>query len=420
MTLIINLFICGFIIFFSINRLKNDYKTFYIMFYLYYQAIITSASITYIEQGNYISEQGRYGYFVGANICFLFFFLISVYLIEYGLKILRRQTINLPKFKIGKIKLDYFLTVLVAISILFLLYINLFLSSSPLFDSSVTRFTYWENSKLNFLKSIIGNTSVFIPFIFGLIYCRKKTLGVLLLLLYILYIVLIGQKFSPLVRAIYAFFLPAVLNSNIKFNIRIFRFFKFKYAIIVLSLFGLVYIKYSHHNPFKNYGVDSPMGAIIYRVFGLQAHLFWGSVEQFVYLNKPSSWDITELYKGMHTLMRYFWYGDLEHIEGAMSRGFSFTNAYPAVLMKIFPLFFAYIFHAILIIFVYIPSAWLVERAIMCKNYFIAFISFQCFNWIGVAFIMGYFNKVIPGILILTLLIFFSFLILKIKKDVSK
>ncbi|WP_203256654.1 DUF6418 domain-containing protein [Hyunsoonleella ulvae] len=209
--------------------------------------------------------------------------------------------------------------------------------------------------------------------------------------------------------------MPVVLSSNFTGKIRILKYVNFKNFLLFLLMFSVVYFKYSEKNPFKNVGAETPMEAIIYRIFGLQAHLYWGSVEKFVYLGEPKSYDITELYKGMHTLMRYFWFGDLEHIEGAMKRGFSFTNAYPGILLKIYPLFYAYICHIVLIILFYIPSARLLKNAIEKKKYFMSFIFFQCFNWVGIAFIMAYFNKVIPFLILFFLMIFFSYAVIKSK-----
>jgi len=379
------------------------------MLYLYYQAIVTASSVAYIEECNYISEQGRSGYFVGANFYFFIFFVLSVKIIEFGLVRLEGYSIKIPKLKYNKGNYDYFLSISVGLLVFIILLINLFLSPSPILNPSiVTRFTYWENSTLSFLNSIVGNTSVFIPFIFGWIYTKHKKKGLILLLLYIVYLIFIGQKFSPIVRSLYSFFMPIVLISNFNGEIRVLKFITFRNLIIFILMFSVVYFKYDQHNPFTRYGAESPIDAIIYRVFGLQGHLYWGSVEKFIFMGEPKSWDLSELYKGMHTLMRYFWFGDLDHIEGAMQRGFSFTNAYPGILLRIFPLFFAYVAHSILLFLFYIPSAWLLKMAVEKRKYFMSFILFQCFNWISIAFIMAYFNKVIPFILVFIFLIVFS------------
>ena len=143
--------------------------------------------------------------------------------------------------------------------------------------------------------------------------------------------------------------------------------------------------------------------------------MFWGSAEQFVYLEKPLSYDLGELYKGMHTLMRYFWYGDQDHIQKSIENGFSFANAYPAILLKIFPLWIAYPTHILLLSLIYAPSCWILKQIIERRAWILSFFAFQFFNWTGIAFIMGYFNKVIPGIALSVLLMVYSYYVFKHK-----
>lgn len=418
MSFLLNISIVLFVIFFSIHRLNRNYKLFYLLLYVYYQGIITSASLTFIESGIYISEQGRDSYFVWANLCFLFFFLISIFSVEWVFKFLNRHVrFEVPSLYYQGTNIGYLAIFFLGLVILGLLILNLVMSPSPLFDNSVTRFTYWPNSKFPVLRGIFGNTAAFLPFIFGNVYLRKKRSGLILLLMYVVYLVLIGQKFSPIVRSLYAFFLPWVLSSNIEFKFNVMKFVKSYFSVIFLFIFGLVYLKYSIHNPFINAGAKTPLEAIFYRAFGLQAHLFWGSMEQFVFLGHQKSWDLQELYKGMHTLMRYFWYGDLDHIERSIQNGFSFTNAYPAILLKIFPLGLAYVFHAFLISSVLAPITWLLNALMRKNKQILSLLTFQFFNWTGISFIMGYFNKAIPGILLILLISFYSFLVLNLKRN---
>ncbi|NDV14595.1 hypothetical protein GO009_01035 [Muricauda sp. TY007] len=418
MSFFLNISIVLFVIFFSIHRLNKNYKLFYLLLYVYYQGIITSASLTFIETGIYISEQGRESYFVWANLCFLVFFLISIFSVERVFKSLNRHVrFQAPSISYQGANIGYLIIFALGILILGLLLLNLLMSSSPLFDNSVTRFTYWPNSKFPVLRSIFGNTAAFLPFIFGNIYVRRKRSGLMLLLIYIAYLVLIGQKFSPIVRSLYAFFLPWVLTSNIVFKFSVVKFVKSYFSIIFFLIFGLVYVKYSIHNPFINAGAKTPIEAIFYRAFGLQAHLFWGSVEQFVFWGHEKSWDLQELYKGMHVLMRYFWYGDLDHIERSIQNGFSFTNAYPAILLKIFPLGIAYVFHALLVGSVLAPITWLLNVLMVKNKQILSLLTFQFFNWTGISFIMGYFNKAIPGILLILIISFYSFLAFNLKRN---
>src|SRR5690606_30149511 len=147
---------------------------------------------------------------------------------------------------------------------------------------------------------IFGNTSIFIPFSLGLIHRRYKKVTITLLILYFINMVLIGQKFSPIVSGLYAFFFPIVLTSHKRITIPLVKFINYKVLLVLFCLFGFVYYKYSLLNPFKHLGVDTPFQAIIYRAFGLQAHLFWGCVQDFIITGKPVSWNMFDLNYGMH------------------------------------------------------------------------------------------------------------------------
>ncbi len=414
MSLIANVLIVLLIFAIGIYKLNKDYKLFYLLVYVYYQGLITSASLTYIETGIYISEQDRFSYFVGANFYFFIFFILSIQTLELIIRGLDKNVVaHFPKFKIGQKHVGYRIISISSILILSVLVMNLTLSSSPLFSDSVTRFSYWENSRIPILKTLFGNTATFLPFLFGITYLKRRRTAVIYLLVYIIYLILIGQKFSPIVRSLYSFFLPWVMTSNLKFKFNPFIFLKSYFTPIAFLLFGLVYLKYSIRNPFVFAGAETPFQAIIYRAFGLQAHLFWGSVEQFVYLGKPLSYDISELYKGMHTLMRHFWFGDPDHIQKSIENGFSFANAYPAVLLKIFPLWIVFPLHIALTGLIYAPMGWLLKNVVENKCWVVSFLAFQFFNRTGIAFIMGYYNKAIPGFLFCIALCVYAFLIYK-------
>lgn len=416
MSLLLNVIIVFIIVLFSINRLNKNYKIFYLLLYVYYQGLITSASLTYIETSIHITEQGRQSYFVWSNLIFLIFFILSILTLELVVKAFDKKVkVNIPWFSLNTKTLEFSIIYYLSFLILGLLLFNLLLSESALFTTGISRFNYWRNSKLPFLNTLFGNTATFLPFMFGLIYLKKRNKAIFLLVIYIIYLVFIGQKFSPIVRSLYVFFIPLVLNSNLKFEFNIFNILKSYFTPVSLLLFGVVYYKYAIHNPFRYFGIESPLEAIFYRAFGLQAHLFWGCAEQFVYVGEPKSWDLAELYNGMHTLMRYFWFGELEHIEKSMQNGFSFANAYPAILLKVFPLGIAYFIHVLLVGFILAPIIWIFKVSILKNRLFFSCLIFQCFNWTGISFIMGYFNKAIPGILILILLSFYSFLFIKAK-----
>lgn len=373
-------------------------------------------SLIYIEEGIFINEQGRDSYFIGSVFFYLIFFLLTIYLCEKTITYLDKH-INFRNINFKFIGYDIgskFILYLV-ILILFLLYLNVYLSNSPLFDDEVSRFTYWEDSKLSFLNSIFGNTSIFIPFSLGLIFKKYKKTSIFLLILYFLNMILIGQKFSPIISGLYAFFFPIVLASTKQFSFSIRKFINYKVLVVFLILFGIVYYKYSLLNPFKHLGVDTPFKAIVYRAFGLQAHLFWGSVENFVISGMDKSWNLTDLNYGMHHLMRHFYPGSQEQLNNAIKSGYSFTNAYPAILLYIFPIYIAYIIHAIFMIFLLGPLIWFFKRIITGSNLILSLVSFQFLSWTVYAFKMGYFYKLLLPIVFFLMFAYVIYIINKSK-----
>ena len=157
MSLIFNICVLIFIILFSIHKLNKNYKIFYLLLYIYYQGMITSASLTYIETGIYISEQDRDSYFVGANLYFLIFFILSIQTIEIVIRTFDKGVRpHFPKFKLGQWRFEYNLIYMSGVVILCSLVLNLLLSSSPLFDDSVTRFTYWQHSTIPIFRTLFG------------------------------------------------------------------------------------------------------------------------------------------------------------------------------------------------------------------------------------------------------------------------
>ncbi len=411
-TLALNLFLFLIFLTFSYYALKRDFKIFYILLLFYFQGFNTIASLTYIEEGVFINEQGRDGYFVGSVFFYIVFFFLTIVLCEKTIKYLDKN-LAFSDFNISlfKLRIGYRFLLVFIVLVLFLLYLNVYLSPSPIFSSEVTRFTYWQNSRLSFLNGVFGNTSIFVPFALGILIRKYRYLAIALLVLYFLNMVLIGQKFSPIISGLYAFFFPIVMRLGSNTQIRIRRFLTVRTALIFLALFSIVYYKYSLHNPFVRAGAETPFEAIIYRAFGLQAHIFWGCVENYVTHGMENTWRVWELNQGMHHLMRHFYPGDIEQLNRSISIGFSFTNAYPAILLRIFPVYLSYFAHAVLMIFVLGPLLWMFKKIITGKNVVFAVISFQLFNWVVYAFKMGYFYKLQIPVIFVLFYTFFAFMV---------
>src|SRR5690606_4476927 len=194
---------------------------------------------------------------------------------------------RLPVFQFnyrGK-NIEWMLVLALIIIPLFLLLLNAVLSPLPILDSSVTRFSYWSSSRFPFLNSLFGNTAMFVPFAIGLIFPRFKIFSVFLLFVFFGYNFMIGQKFSPILQGSFSFLLPIVFHYRNNLNLYI------KRAIIPLLIIGgvliavmytVTYNKYDETHPFANIKIYHPHEAMLYRIFGLQGHLFWGATERYL------------------------------------------------------------------------------------------------------------------------------------------
>lgn len=417
MLLAFNLLIFFIILWATYAFFKKDVKLFFLYGLLIFQAISIIPSLIYIETGKYISEQARMGYFVGATFFYCMFYLVSLLFIYATTNSLKSIKLRVVKFEVRNNNIENHLLLIIVISVLSILLLNVYQSASPLFDKGVTRFTYWGESKYPFLQKIFGNTAMFIPFVLGVLNKRHKKLSIVLLLVYFGYNFLIGQKFSPIITGSFSFFLPIILMNTEPLSLK--QLFKFKYIVIFLiagvTMYQVIYDRYEKRKPYAIIKIYDPNEAMLYRVFGLQGHLFWGATERFVVGNGEKSWNPLDLNYGMHKMMQEFATGDKKALEKHMKKGFNFTNAYPSVLFMIFPFYIAYIFHAFVIIFVLTLSGWVLTKLLEHGSLVLSVVSYQFFIWTIYAVTMGYFYKLKYGVIFNVLILLISYVIEKRK-----
>jgi hypothetical protein len=226
---------------------------------------------------------------------------------------------------------------------------------------------------------------------------------------------LIGQKFTGFLIGITGVLLALYFTSENKIKFKLKWIFN-KYLVSFITLmFLLVYYKYSITKSFQNIGL-TPFEAVFYRFFGLQAHVFWGVTEQYVYLGKPNTWSIFELWKGMHHLMLEFWPWRYQDFISVTTRGVSWTNAYPSILLRIFPLPIALFANFILMLFVALIQT-LLSTFIKRKSLFISILLFQLLIWTSYAYTMAYFSKLIIPVLFILFYFTYKYLVIKTKKE---
>jgi hypothetical protein len=396
MTLALNISIFIIVIIFILYSLNKGFKVVFIYGLLIFQGLTIIPSLIYIEEGVYISEQGRESYFVWATLIYSLYFIITFIVLFATFKTLGKVKPVVQVFKWNGKIIDHKIIFYVILFVMFILLLNVSLSKSPLFDTSITRFTYWENSKFPFLNKVLGNTSIFIPFVLGILYRSNKKKSIFLMGVYFAYNFMIGQKFSPIVSGLFSFFLPIVLMSPQK--IRINWLFNKKIIFSFVFIFGLayyaIYKRYEQRRPYAIIKIYDPNEAMFYRAFGLQGHLFWGATETYVYNDGKHSYNFSDLSQGMrHLMYKFAKIRSQESFDMAIKKGFNFTNAYPSILFYIYPTTIALIVHIVFTIVVLGFMGWLLMQFVVHRAYIMAVITYQLFNWTIYAFTMGYFYK---------------------------
>lgn len=392
---------------------KKHTKLFFFFLPFIIQYVWMSFSISTIESGFYITEQKRQGYFVGANLFLLLFFLLSI--VAFSLTfyfVINKTQNNVPKLKLYGFSNAKTLSTIAFIALAMGL-TNMLLSNNIYDDpnrgqwpEAITKFNFWQKSEFPFLQTILGSTIGFLPFILGIYYKYQKKTTIIYFVVYVFYLVGIGQKFGPILNAMTAFMMSFfVIESNrnlVKSRLKI------KWVILVAALLlGIVFIRYSIENPYDHLGY-TVIDSIIQRAFGLQAHVFWGVVDKYVITRELTlSWDITDLNYGMHKLMEVFWQSPSSWLEDTISRGVSWTNAYPAILFSIVPWYFSFLIHTVLFSLVGLVAG-LAYKFVHEKKYIWAVILFQAYLWTVHIFVMSYFYKIAPVLFILFVISFVS------------
>lgn len=379
------------------------------------------ASILVIEQGAYINEQGRNGAFYYSNFYLLLFYIASIisfiFFFQFFNKVL---SISFPEFKFLK-KKEISMSRFFAIMVIIIAMVSLISSPSVYTSSAVNKFNYWEKATFPGLSVILGSTIGYLPFVFGLIYHKYKKCTIVLIIIYIIYLIGVDQKFTAFLYGSLGFLLSfsiLKLKNDKSYNILA---FKKRYLIFVGTLiFLLVFIKYSNNNPFAYLDL-TPMESVFYRAFGLQAHVFWGVVESYIYSNNSHSWDLSELPYGMHVVMKEF--TPIEHQkyleDYVWAKGVSWTNAYPAILIRMFPVPISLVFH--FIIFSFVPLIYVILlKTIQNRNYLIAIILFQLTLWLTNIYSMAYFHRLFKVVFIFLFLCFLAYIVNEVKKKRRK
>ena len=397
MGLFINLLFAFLFVFFTYYYVKKSFLLSFLYGLVFFQAFSVIPSLIYIEQGIFINEQGRFSFFTGATIVCVLYFIFTFSIIAMAFKTFNKTRLPVFQFNYKGKNVELLIVMAMIIVPLILLLINAVLSPLPILDSSVTRFTYWSTSRFPFLNSLFGNTAMFVPFAIGLMFPKFKKFSVFMLFVFFGYNFMIGQKFSPILQGSYSFLLPLVFyyRNNLKVYIkRAIVPLLIVVGVLTAIMYTITYNKYEETNPFADIKIYNPNEAIVYRIFGLQGHLFWGATERYLIGNEaPKSFNPADLLYGMPIMMEEFAKNKKDVLAANAEGGYNFTNAYPGILFEIFPLSLSLVLHTFLVIIFLALMGWVLKELMVGHAYVLSIIAYQLFNWIIYAFVMGYFYK---------------------------
>lgn len=288
-------------------------------------------SVAYIETGIYITEQYEFGTRTGACLRLIIHvsaFLCATFLISY------KRFDNYPAMAGPSKGIINFFNLIMAGSISVLALGIMYFGAIPLFSSN--RFEYFALTP-GIVKKVFLAHGI-LAFVAGLIYGKsrnKRTLS--LFLVYLLFIVLSGDKFSAIFWAILSFYggqKIAGYTPGTSVNIRKLLLF---FGVIFALLLALVAVGFYYMHEIN----DSLAVAIMDRALGLQGHVWYGT--DLLYIKGtlhtlPISDFFTETTfrtpKGVDYLM--YEVSDTEFAAAMLDLGITFTMAFPAILLVYF------------------------------------------------------------------------------------
>lgn len=350
---------------------------------LYLNYFLLVASLYYLTNDQiYIIEQKEYSHYNNSvyYIVPYFILLVLVQFIFYY-KYHSKSKNNIRFYPERSIYNSLYIVVVFLLGISFL---NVIISGTPplLSGGYISRFDYLETTKLWFILQTFGQIVVIVPIILGFLFLyntinQKSNIFVYLIFFsYLLYVVLIGQKFGGLTSGLTMLFTPYLLHQlSIGNNI-----LKFKYIIYGFILLSAILSFVAYH--YSQYTLAEEMGGpvqfILYRVFALQGHTTWGMVNHLENINFSTS----DLYEGMKHMMLVVGH---EKTFQAVERGVNFTGGYPIILDAVFPFMFNYVVHIIFILLFLFLSLRIIKNLYNLKliPYIYLFIYFKSFLGLG-------------------------------------
>ncbi len=241
-----------------------------------------SLSLLYLEQGVYATELYRETYPLGTEYVFLalmtIFFASSMFFIKTLDASAEIDSQNMMISSSNEKYIDYFIHI--HIFILLYLYVNVFLTGIY-FSGSVL--TYIRNSRLPFVNTLGSTVSFLLLVVDGVsAFCLKKhrKKAFILFGLSVLYMLIIGAKFSGIYQYVVFFIIPYVFNYALTKGIKIRDILKPK-LVLPIVIFVCLILVYSV-NVYSASGVTTNASdLLVARLFNMQSGSLWG-VNEYV------------------------------------------------------------------------------------------------------------------------------------------
>jgi hypothetical protein len=278
-SLIFSTFAVILIFFYFFTILLHNKRDFSITLILILALIPVILSNLYIENGNFITEEGIYGFNNGATIRLSFYIFIYFIFLYLFLNIFNKITVShsilKPRiiFKFQLFTYSYMIGVLLLSIMTFVIY------GSPML-SGMSRFHYWINlpSAFSRIPILLGFSFFFLGILIALNGFKKRFIIITFILLAV--ILLFAEKFTMI-------YLSAVFFSMSYFTIKLYHYnffpsikkliivsFILLLILLVIAGFGYIFL--------HGYSIDDVVDKIISRAFGLQGHVWFGVDRQVI------------------------------------------------------------------------------------------------------------------------------------------
>lgn len=305
--------------------------------------MVTALSVFVVDRGEYVAEQYQTTYFTGASLRFVLYFIVffmGMHAVHHGMKLLgRTRPRDVVAMEMAQPLARF--AVVVSGEIMALLALNMAISGGiPLLQpGTILKQNYLETTRLYPIVKYFG-FALPLPIICGAsIYVLHKagdrtwrTLGLMVHLAYIVYLILMGFKFGGITNSI--FFLAAPWLIDIAQR-RSFWFMLKRVAIVIAFIIPpFVYLIITHYERLRVGGVSDPFEILYIRVFVLQGHLFWG-VDNYV-LNHTTDSYFLHLGKSLDVMREMMLLIGGRYIETPMENGTRFTGGFPSGFVLIY------------------------------------------------------------------------------------